>query len=223
MLMIQLFLWTYRGTDKLHQIATTVFWSPFRFEDKLDEEQFVHSQGGAQHPELVDILGCNVDHLPTVYLGMPLDNKHKEIVIWDGITGKVEKRLIMWKTQYLLLGGRFILINSDLDSLPTYVMSLFLLSLKVVKKLDKLRRDFLCMDARRIRITIWWNVTMNNRYLGGLDIKKLRRQNDSLLMKWLAYWKILIYFFFTRNVFVNNGRNSRIQEIYQKLRTYKAE
>ncbi|WMV46345.1 hypothetical protein MTR67_039730 [Solanum verrucosum] len=105
--------------------------SPLRFEDKLDEEQFVHSQGGAQHPELVDILGCNVDHLLTVYLGMPLDNKHKEIVIWDGITGKAEKRLIVWKTQYLLLGGIFILINSDLDSLPTYVMSLFLLSLKL--------------------------------------------------------------------------------------------
>lgn len=61
----------------------------------------------------------------------------------------------MWKTQYLLLGGRFILINSDLDSLPTYVKSLFLLYLKVVKKLDKLRNDFLCMDARRIKITIW--------------------------------------------------------------------
>lgn len=27
---------------------------------------------------LTEILGCNVEHLPTVYLGMPLGNKHKE-------------------------------------------------------------------------------------------------------------------------------------------------
>ncbi|PHU01297.1 Sugar transporter ERD6-like 6 [Capsicum chinense] len=44
--------------------------------------------------------GLRVEQLPTTYLGMPLGSKHRDLDIWDGI-------------------------NSILDSLPTYVMSLF--------------------------------------------------------------------------------------------------
>lgn len=93
--------------------------------------------------ELAGILGCKIDKLPTVYLGMPLGNKHKELVIWDGIVEKSERKLANWKAQYLSLGGRVTLINAVLDSLPTYVMSLFPIPISVVKKLDRLRRDFL--------------------------------------------------------------------------------
>ncbi|WMV19117.1 hypothetical protein MTR67_012502, partial [Solanum verrucosum] len=92
---------------------------------------------------LADILGCGVGKLPTTYLGMPLGNTHKDSKIWDNIVEKTEKRLARWKAQYISFGGRHILINSVLDSLPTYVMSLFTIPAKVVKKLDKLRRDFL--------------------------------------------------------------------------------
>lgn len=81
--------------------------------------------------------------LPTVYLGMPLDWKYKEVEIWDNIIERYEKRLAQWKAQYLSLGGRVTLINSVLDSLPTYIMSLFHIPASVVKKLNRLRRDFL--------------------------------------------------------------------------------
>ncbi|KAG5590747.1 hypothetical protein H5410_041261 [Solanum commersonii] len=69
--------------------------------------------------------------------------KHEALEIWDGIIENAESKLSRWKTQYLSLGGRVILINSFLDSLPTYVMSLFPIPPKVVKKLDKLGRTFL--------------------------------------------------------------------------------
>jgi len=59
------------------------------------------------------------------------------------ILEKTERKLTRWKAQYLSLGGRLILINSDLDSLPTYVMALFPIPAKVVEKLDGLRRNFL--------------------------------------------------------------------------------
>jgi len=38
-------------------------------------------------------LGCRIEKLPTVYLGMSLGNNHKELVIWDGIIEKTEKKL----------------------------------------------------------------------------------------------------------------------------------
>ena len=56
---------------------------------------------------------------------------------------KNDKKLSRWKAQYLSLGGRVILINSVLDSLPTYIMSLFPTPPIVIKKLDRLRRNFL--------------------------------------------------------------------------------
>lgn len=60
---------------------------------------------------LAGILGCRVDKLPTVYLGMPLGIRHKDVEIWNSIIEKTKKRLSQWKTQYLSLGGRVTLIN----------------------------------------------------------------------------------------------------------------
>ncbi|XP_049399652.1 uncharacterized protein LOC125863652 [Solanum stenotomum] len=50
---------------------------------------------------LADILGCGVDKLPTVYLGMPLGNKHDDLKIWDNIIEKTEKKLSQWNTYHL--------------------------------------------------------------------------------------------------------------------------
>ncbi|KAG5571712.1 hypothetical protein H5410_061478 [Solanum commersonii] len=79
---------------------------------------------------------------------MPLGNNHKELEIWDVIVEKTEKKLATWKTQYLSLGGRITMINSVLDALPTYVMSLFPLPAKAEDKLDKLRRDLLWLGNK---------------------------------------------------------------------------
>ncbi|WMV29916.1 hypothetical protein MTR67_023301 [Solanum verrucosum] len=85
------------------------------------------------------------------------------------------------------LGGRLILINSVLDALPTYVMSLFPIPPKVMKKLDRLRRDFLwhgCKEGKGYKL-VNWQTTMHSREQGGLGIRNLRAQNNSLLLKWL--------------------------------------
>lgn len=83
--------------------------------------------------ELATILGCGVENFPTIYLGSPLGRKHKALEIWDGILVKTEKKLAWWKAQYLSLGGKFTLMNSLLDSLLTYVMSLFSISSIIVR------------------------------------------------------------------------------------------
>nr|AAT40556.2 hypothetical protein SDM1_4t00019 [Solanum demissum] len=88
-----------------------------------------------QIEDLASILKCKIEKLPTVYLGMPLGSEHKAEKNWDGIIEKTEKKLAIWKSQYLSLGG--------MDSLPTYVMSLFPIPSRIVKVLDALRRNFL--------------------------------------------------------------------------------
>lgn len=56
---------------------------------------------------------------------------------------KVEKRLKGWKNVLLSMGGRLVLIQSVLHSIPTYYLSLFRISIGVAKRIEKIMRDFL--------------------------------------------------------------------------------
>ena len=118
---------------------------------------------------------------------MPLGHNHNELEIWDNIIEKTEKKLANWKAQYISLGGRFTLINSVLDSLPTYVMSLLPMPAKVEERLDKLRRDFLRKgnkEGKDLHL-VKRQTAQLHKQSGGLRIKNLRLQIRSLLSKWL--------------------------------------
>lgn len=73
------------------------------------------------------ILGGELGELPSVYLCMPLGAKSKSTEIWNNVTERHEKKLAMEIATFVLwVGGGLTLINSALDALPTYVISLFL-------------------------------------------------------------------------------------------------
>lgn len=93
---------------------------------------------------LTNILGGEIGTIPTIYLGIPLGAKSKSKKIWNGILERYEKKLARWKTQYISLGGRLVLINIVLDSIHTYMMSLFALPERVKNRLEAMRRNFLC-------------------------------------------------------------------------------
>lgn len=80
------------------------------------------------------------------------------------------------------LGGRLILINAVLGSLPTYVTSMFPIPAGVVDKLDMLRRDFLWKGDRRVTVFIWWNGMMFNLI-----------RNQGVLVSETSNYTILVY------------------------------
>ncbi|WMV44515.1 hypothetical protein MTR67_037900 [Solanum verrucosum] len=88
-------------------------------------------------PNIEDLaykLGGKVGELPTTYLGMPLGAKSKSSGIWSGVIEKCERKLVNWKCQYLSSGSRLTLVNSVLDALPSYMMSIFPIPAKVTKR-----------------------------------------------------------------------------------------
>jgi hypothetical protein len=55
------------------------------------------------------------------------------------IEERIEKKLSSWKGKYLLVGGRLVLINSVLTSLPMFMLSFFEIPKGVLEKIDYFR------------------------------------------------------------------------------------
>lgn len=71
-------------------------------------------------------------------------------------------------------------------------MSRFPIPSKVVKEMDKLRRNFLWKKGKELKgyYLVNWNTVMLNKSRGGLGIRKLKVQNESLPRKW--WWRCII-------------------------------
>ncbi|WMV30871.1 hypothetical protein MTR67_024256 [Solanum verrucosum] len=83
--------------------------------------------------------------------------------------------------------GRVILVNSVLDALPTYVMSLFPIPSKVLKRSDSLRRKFIWQGNKENKVIhlVTWDCLITGKKDGVLGTRDLKVHNLSLLMKWL--------------------------------------
>lgn len=67
------------------------------------------------------MLFMNEGSPPITYLGLPLHWKKPCLVKRKKMIDKIEKKLTMWKSNTLSLGGRFILLNSVLTAMPLYL------------------------------------------------------------------------------------------------------
>ena len=97
---------------------------------------------------LAEILGCRIESLSMIYLGMPLGASHKSPTIWNPISEKIERKLAGWKKMYLSKSGRLTLLKSTLSNLLTYFLSLYTVPTNVANKIERLQRDFLWGDSK---------------------------------------------------------------------------
>ncbi|WMV46349.1 hypothetical protein MTR67_039734 [Solanum verrucosum] len=127
------------------------------------------------------ILGGEIGVLPTTYLGMPLGDNSQSYEIWNKVVEKCEMKLARWKSQYLSRDGGLTLINSVLDALPTYMMSVFPIPQTVIDRLDKIRRKFLWQgnNEKKSYNLVKWDVVIVGKRPGGLGIKNLIRASLS--------------------------------------------
>ncbi|XP_074353402.1 uncharacterized protein LOC141692452 [Apium graveolens] len=85
------------------------------------------------------------------YLGLPnMLNKSKGNIM-AFLKDKVRNRMLSWEGRCISQGGKETLVKSVAHSLPTYAMSLFLLSVDITK------------DFERIILKFWWNWNRSDR------------------------------------------------------------
>ena len=87
-------------------------------------------------------LDCNLGKFPLTYLGIAIGDKDLKGKASANMLSKLENRLSNWKGRLLSSGGRLVLVNSSLSSIPTYTMGFYNLSEETHKTMDSIRARF---------------------------------------------------------------------------------
>ncbi|WVZ90567.1 hypothetical protein U9M48_036858 [Paspalum notatum var. saurae] len=114
------------------------------------------------------LFGCKVGEYPFRYLGLPMHFRKLNNKDWKLIEDRIEKKLSNWKGKMLSYGGRLVLLNSVLSSLPMFMISFF-------------END---SHKKKYRLVKWPLVCLPKDQ-GGLGVQNLEIQNKCLLSKWL--------------------------------------
>ncbi|MCH88010.1 LINE-1 reverse transcriptase like [Trifolium medium] len=137
-------------------------------------------------------LHCKVSSLPFTYLGLPVGANPRSESTWKPVLKAIESRLQSWKNKYVSLGGRVVLINSVLESIPIFFLSFLKMPTGVRKAIIRLQRNFLwgtsASGGSKILWVSWGDVCRSKKD-GGLGVKDLKLFNLSLLAKWR--WRLL--------------------------------
>jgi hypothetical protein len=146
-----------------------------------------------------NFLNCIRGGIPFKYLGLPVGASPRKMSTWAPMVEKIRSKLNSWGNRHISFGGRLVLINSVLNSIPIFYMSLFKMSVQVRKKVVRIQRDFLWGGVHGSKKLSWvkWKVVCREKKKGGLGVRDLEMVKTSLLLKWrwrlvkdgLALWK----------------------------------
>ncbi|GAU40270.1 hypothetical protein TSUD_60610 [Trifolium subterraneum] len=130
--------------------------------------------------------------VPFGYLGLPVGANPRSRLTWEPLLDNLRRRLLVWENKFVSLGGRIVLLNSVLNSIPIFYLSFLKMSVKVWKKIVRLQREFLWGGGRGVRKINWvkWNIICQPKSTGGLGVRDVRVVILSLLTK--GKWRLLI-------------------------------
>jgi hypothetical protein len=88
------------------------------------------------------MFNCNIGRLSMKYLGVMISDRHMSSYDLACVYQKVEEKLPTWQSAGLTSGGKAILIQSCLSSIPNYTMGVYLLQDEIHQKMDSARSNF---------------------------------------------------------------------------------
>jgi hypothetical protein len=137
-----------------------------------------------------NVLQCKSGAFPFVYLGLPVGGDPRKTVLWDPVIATIKSYLESWKSRSLSFGGRVVLLNSVLSSLPVYYFSFFKAPSGTISTLETLFKSFLWGEGEGVRKVHWvkWETVCHPKDSGGLGVKDLNAFNLAFLGKWV--WRI---------------------------------
>lgn len=87
---------------------------------------FVYGVTQEEKERFANMLNCRVGEMPMKYLGIPVSHQIITANGFSPLVQKVNKRLDPWKGKFLTSGGKQILTNTCLSSIPIYIVWAFI-------------------------------------------------------------------------------------------------
>ncbi|XP_071909708.1 uncharacterized protein [Coffea arabica] len=135
------------------------------------------------------VLGFQKRAFPVRYLGCPLYVGRRKKIYFADMYNAVASRILSWKNQLLLVGGRIVLVQSVLASMPIHLLAAASPSHGVMGALERLFADFLwgASDGGSKFHWLGWKDICRPQEEGGVGLRTLMGVHDSLSVK--LWWK----------------------------------
>lgn len=88
-------------------------------------------------------LNCRVGEVPFKFLGIQVGANPRKSSTWNAVIQTMKSRLQGWRNKHLSFGGRQVLLNATLSSLPVYNFGFYKAPKKVINLLTQIQRRFL--------------------------------------------------------------------------------
>jgi hypothetical protein len=149
-------------------------------------ETFIFSKEEEEKVRLANMLNCKLGKLPMTYIScIPISDTKLGMGALSMVTKKVSNRVPPWKAKHISYGGRLILSNSCLSSLPTYMMGFYLLPLENHRKMDTARSRFFWrgVSGDFKYHMVRWEAICRPKEFGGLGVVNTQVFNECLMSK----------------------------------------
>jgi hypothetical protein len=173
-------------------------------------------------------LNCIRGCIPFKYLGLPVGANPRRMATWEPMVEKIRRKLNSWGKKHISFGRRLVLINSVLNSIPIFYLSILKMPVQVRKKVVGIQRDFLWggVNGRKKLSWVKWKVVCKDKKKGGLGVRDLDLMNVSLLSKWrwrllnrneVPLWKEVLVAKYGRHIENNVNLSSEVFPYFESL------